>query len=1327
MNYAELVLTSDTRGLLKAKRDLKGVRDEGARTERGVTGSMGKVDRSFDKVGSSARRMVGAAAAAAASIASVGAALRSADQFTAMQNGLRGMGMSAAEAAASLDSIAGIAQRTRAPLEATASLYQRISMASQELGASQQEVLRFTENVGLALGASGAAAGQASGALLQLSQAMSGGTVRAEEFNSILEGAFPIALAAARGIDEAGGSVGRLRALVIEGKISSEEFFDAILSQTDALQTAFGETIPTMSQAVTVLGGGVTMLIGRLNEATGVTDGIATAIMGMGNAAFSAAAFVTDNMDAVGATFNDIQGVVIAAAGALTASYIPAAYGAVTATAAWVASLVTLKGALLATGVGALVVGAGLLIGKFFDLVDATGSWGAALSALGSLAKGVWQGISTSAQAIAPAVNSVWQSIVSGFYAAMSKIQERWAGLLSNMAVNASSIPFFGEELAGQLNTAVGQAIDNMGKYDAAAQDAASASARLNAEAQGLVTEGWAQAGQAAADLRVILDTTRDGTDDTTEATTAYNEALGEVPDAAGGAAKATKAATAETKKFADEIERLEDAADPTRKFVREMEKLDKLRALENGLSDGAYAQGVRDLNEELVNSTPLLSDVNDAFGQMVDYMFDGFKDGMRGILDIFTSTLKSMVAAAIKNRITIGIGAAVTGGAGAAAAGQGGGILSQAGSLLGMGGGGGLLSGVSSGLMGVLGGGGLGSSFANLGGMLSGSVGITGGAIGAALPALGVIAAPFAIASFFKSTKEVLGNGIAIQMEGAVAELQTFEKSVKRSGWGTMSSGFKRDFERLADEGVQGALQARLNATMDTLGQFGFSTDLSGVQYDHFMPTGATSAEDMEQLVNHALDAAIGHVSGDRFREFSRAGEGLAETLSRLSASFNSVNSALSMLGDDLLPISVDGAAAAAALVDLSGGLEAFGSKTAFVFQNFMTDQEQLNFATQQLGAAFQSMNMALPETHAQFRALMDAQNLSTEAGRQMYAALLDVAPLFVEVKGTAQDAAGALAQVAEQNSAVTSAMSDLRAAIAAEVSPLQDQLRLAQDAMRESESVASALRRSLRNMRMESQQGTVRASAQATLRSMLSSGDRVRDTEAFRDALAVVQEPSENLFGSFVEYQRDFFRTASVISSLETKADRQLSADQRAAMGIETQISQLNALIGQYDTQISATMSVEQAVRAVESAISALETPGVSAAAGGGSTDTTATREAAYLAANADVAAAVAAGMFSSGAEHFALHGQFEDRPAFANGGMHSGGLRLVGERGPELEATGPARIYSARQTKEMMHDDVLRKEVREMKEYMRELVKTNLKQERSLKEIEFQGEST
>lgn len=45
----------------------------------------------------------------------------------------------------------------------------------------------------------------------------------------------------------------------------------------------------------------------------------------------------------------------------------------------------------------------------------------------------------------------------------------------------------------------------------------------------------------------------------------------------------------------------------------------------------------------------------------------------------------------------------------------------------------------------------------------------------------------------------------------------------------------------------------------------------------------------------------------------------------------------------------------------------------------------------------------------------------------------------------------------------------------------------------------------------------------------------------------------------------------------------------------------------------------------------------------------------------------------------------------PTFANGGMHTGGARIVGENGPELEITGPSRIYNSSQTGNMMNATV------------------------------------
>lgn len=61
------------------------------------------------------------------------------------------------------------------------------------------------------------------------------------------------------------------------------------------------------------------------------------------------------------------------------------------------------------------------------------------------------------------------------------------------------------------------------------------------------------------------------------------------------------------------------------------------------------------------------------------------------------------------------------------------------------------------------------------------------------------------------------------------------------------------------------------------------------------------------------------------------------------------------------------------------------------------------------------------------------------------------------------------------------------------------------------------------------------------------------------------------------------------------------------------------------------------------------------------------------------------------------------FATIPGYATGGFHMGGLRIVGENGPELESTGPSRIWNAQQTRSMLGagNEELVAEVRELKE--------------------------
>ncbi|MBY0243134.1 MAG: hypothetical protein K2X55_27890 [Burkholderiaceae bacterium] len=71
-----------------------------------------------------------------------------------------------------------------------------------------------------------------------------------------------------------------------------------------------------------------------------------------------------------------------------------------------------------------------------------------------------------------------------------------------------------------------------------------------------------------------------------------------------------------------------------------------------------------------------------------------------------------------------------------------------------------------------------------------------------------------------------------------------------------------------------------------------------------------------------------------------------------------------------------------------------------------------------------------------------------------------------------------------------------------------------------------------------------------------------------------------------------------------------------------------------------------------------------------------------------------------------------------AFALGGDHAGGVRLVGEEGPELEVTGPSRIVSARQTRDILRGAA---DSPDLAKALQELSKTVARQQQLLEDIE------
>lgn len=161
-----------------------------------------------------------------------------------------------------------ISQSARSGLEATAALYGRLERATRSAGTSTEDLAKLTTTINKGLVVSGATAEEASSTMIQLSQALASGVLRGEEFNSISENGSRIAVALA---DSLGVTIGQLRSMAAEGKLTTDVVVKGLLGQGDAIAKEFSNTVMTMGQAFQVAGNNITKFVG---ESTSVQTGL---------------------------------------------------------------------------------------------------------------------------------------------------------------------------------------------------------------------------------------------------------------------------------------------------------------------------------------------------------------------------------------------------------------------------------------------------------------------------------------------------------------------------------------------------------------------------------------------------------------------------------------------------------------------------------------------------------------------------------------------------------------------------------------------------------------------------------------------------------------------------------------------------------------------------------------------------------------------------------------------------------------------------------------------------------------------------------------------
>lgn len=172
-------------------------------------------------------------------------------------------------------SIKTIADSTAMPLTATADLFSKLTQSTKELGYSQSEVLDFTQTISQAMAVSGGDMASMEAGLTQLAQGLSAGALRGDELNSVLEQSPRLATALADGL---GVTIGELKELGAEGKITAQAVGDALKSQADVIANEFAQMPATVSGSLTVLKNSLMGFIGELDNELQGASGLANFI-----------------------------------------------------------------------------------------------------------------------------------------------------------------------------------------------------------------------------------------------------------------------------------------------------------------------------------------------------------------------------------------------------------------------------------------------------------------------------------------------------------------------------------------------------------------------------------------------------------------------------------------------------------------------------------------------------------------------------------------------------------------------------------------------------------------------------------------------------------------------------------------------------------------------------------------------------------------------------------------------------------------------------------------------------------------------------------------
>jgi tape measure domain-containing protein len=164
------------------------------------------------------------------------------------------------------------ALQTGVSVNESVAAFNRFSVAAREIGATSDQVVRLVTGLQRVAIASGASTQEIQGSTQQLAQALASGVLQGDELRSILEGLPTLAQALAR---ELGVSIGELRKLGSEGKLTADRVFPALLRAIERINGEFQNAPLSIGMAFGQLTAAADQFLARLDQAIGLSNALA--------------------------------------------------------------------------------------------------------------------------------------------------------------------------------------------------------------------------------------------------------------------------------------------------------------------------------------------------------------------------------------------------------------------------------------------------------------------------------------------------------------------------------------------------------------------------------------------------------------------------------------------------------------------------------------------------------------------------------------------------------------------------------------------------------------------------------------------------------------------------------------------------------------------------------------------------------------------------------------------------------------------------------------------------------------------------------------------